>query len=281
MALLDGGGLNNFNSSPIVTNCMFAVNDAPFGGAMFNNAGGNPVVTGCAFFDNAANFGGAMWSGPGSTAVSNCTFVNNTAVVDGGGMNNVDDSTVIVDNCVLWGNSPDQILDFGTAMTTVGYSDVQGGWPGTGNIDADPLFVDPLGGNVRLSSGSPCIDAADNTAVAPDATDLDGDADTGEATPFDLDGDSRFLDDPDTPDTGVPGNGFAEVVDMGAFEFGTAPAPLGDLDGDGSVGINDFLLLLGAWGPCDAPCPPSCAADLDADCNVGITDLLILLGNWG
>ena len=57
-------------------------------------------------------------------------------------------------------------------------------------------------------------------------------------------------------------------------------AVLGDIDGDGVVGINDFLLLLGDWGPCAAPCPPSCAAALDDDCQVGIVDFLILLGNW-
>ena len=55
---------------------------------------------------------------------------------------------------------------------------------------------------------------------------------------------------------------------------------LGDLDGDGVVGIQDFLLLLAAWGPCPAP-PDDCPADLDGDDIVGITDFLILLGNWG
>ncbi|MCH8316444.1 MAG: hypothetical protein IIA64_10760 [Planctomycetes bacterium] len=54
----------------------------------------------------------------------------------------------------------------------------------------------------------------------------------------------------------------------------------GDLDGDGSVGVKDLLILLGAWGPCPAP-PAPCDADLDCDGTVGVLDLLILLGNWG
>jgi hypothetical protein len=54
----------------------------------------------------------------------------------------------------------------------------------------------------------------------------------------------------------------------------------GDLDGDGIVGINDFLQLLGDWGACANPCPPSCVADLDSDCTVGINDFLLLLANW-
>jgi len=58
-----------------------------------------------------------------------------------------------------------------------------------------------------------------------------------------------------------------------------SPIP-GDLDGDGTVGILDFLALLAAWGPCPGPCPPTCLADLDGDCTVGILDFLILLANW-
>ena len=61
----------------------------------------------------------------------------------------------------------------------------------------------------------------------------------------------------------------------------TADSCQGDVTGDGIVGINDFLIVLGNWGPCPDPCPPTCAADLDDDCQVGINDFLILLGNWG
>lgn len=53
--------------------------------------------------------------------------------------------------------------------------------------------------------------------------------------------------------------------------------PLGDLDGDGVVGISDFLEVLGAWGPCPIPCP----ADVDGNDYVDIADLLALLAAWG
>ncbi len=53
----------------------------------------------------------------------------------------------------------------------------------------------------------------------------------------------------------------------------------GDVDGDGSVGVKDLLILLGNWGPC-ADCK-DCPGDIDGDCTVGVKDLLILLGNWG
>ncbi len=54
---------------------------------------------------------------------------------------------------------------------------------------------------------------------------------------------------------------------------------LGDIDGDGIVGIDDFLALLAAWGPCPGS-PQGCPADLDNDGFVRITDFLLLLANW-
>ncbi len=69
-------------------------------------------------------------------------------------------------------------------------------------------------------------------------------------------------------------------IGQGFFNFTFEISIIGDLDGDGAVGIQDFLALLGAWGPCPAP-PADCPADLDGDGAVGISDLLTLLGNWG
>lgn len=62
---------------------------------------------------------------------------------------------------------------------------------------------------------SPAIDAADNSAVPADVSDMDADGDTAEKVPLDLDGHSRFADIPDVVHTGV---GPAPIVDMGAYE---------------------------------------------------------------
>ncbi|MCH8824837.1 MAG: hypothetical protein IH984_15175 [Planctomycetes bacterium] len=53
-----------------------------------------------------------------------------------------------------------------------------------------------------------------------------------------------------------------------------------DLDGNGTVGTSDLLILFANWGPCPAP-PESCFADLNRDCTVNTEDQLILFANWG
>ena len=70
-----------------------------------------------------------------------------------------------------------------------------------------------------------------------------------------------------------------ELEDVVILQLNDGTAIPGDLDGDGTVGINDFLELLAAWGPCRS-CPPFCTGDVDFDCNVGINDFLTLLANW-
>ena len=59
---------------------------------------------------------------------------------------------------------------------------------------------------------------------------------------------------------------------LGDLDPSTSCCPA-DLDGDGSVGITDFLALLGAWG--------TPGGDVDGDGTTGITDFLALLGAWG
>ena len=175
----------------------------------------------------------------------------------------IDSGSPIVINCVLWGNTGDpQISKDDDSSETVIYSDVQGGYPGTGNIDADPMFKDPNGpdnilgtadDNLQLAYNSPCIDAGDNTAVPADTADLDGDGDTSERIPLDLAGHARFTDDPLTVDTGVADPpDYPAVVDMGAYEryeFCGDPSQAlkGDLNLDCYIDLLDFGILCCNW----------------------------------
>ena len=279
-----GGGVYNLVSSPTVTNCAFSADTADFGGGMFNDFVSSPTVTHCTFSDNTADVrGGGMYNFVSTPTVTNCTFSGNSAADgagmandnsnstvtnctfagnaagSGGGSHNLSSSLTVI-NCVIWGNSPDQLFDEPASTTAVLFSDIQGGWPGIGNIDADPLFVDPDNDDYHLSAGSPCIDAGDNTAVPKEIV-------------TDLDGNPRFVDDLQTPDCQQAPRqcGDPPVVDMGAYEF----QPW-DLDGDGCVGILDLLALLAAWGS-----NPGHPADFDNDGAVDVLDLLALLANWG
>ncbi len=67
-----------------------------------------------------------------------------------------------------------------------------------------------------------------------------------------------------------------DAVTLRTVNCGADPNCPWDLDGGGDVGINDFLTLLGSWGP-----NPGHPADFDGDGEVGITDFLKLLGVWG
>ena len=221
-----GGGMQNWdNSSPTLTNCTFSWNS---GGGMFNGEYSNPTLDNCTFIDNSAQGGGGMQNVQSSPTLTNCTFTGNSADGSGGGMSNWDNcsptvtnctfsgnsaqwgggmangeySNQTVTNCILWGNSWPQINEDWTSSTMVSYSDVQGGWPGTGNINANPLFLNTSNDDLHLLPTSPCIDAGDNTGVPAGVT-------------TDLDGNPRFVDQPEVPDTG---NGTAPIVDMGVYE---------------------------------------------------------------
>lgn len=184
--------------------------------------------------NKAGNNGGGIWFGPGScNTVTNCTFYGNTATnPDGrGGAIRVDRAPFVdIRNAVLWQNDalfgPEISVDphVFEERVTVDYSDVLGGvglidgmltW-GTENIDADPRFVYPLGGDLRLRSGSPANDAGSNIEVPPDVLDLDDDTNDTERTPLDLAEEPRFSDDPNRADTG---EGDPPIVDMGAYEL--------------------------------------------------------------
>jgi hypothetical protein len=136
--------------------------------------------------------------------ILNTTFHNEGAscvnLSDGGF-----DSILTVANSILR-TCTDAIDVSGTggAVETIDvtFSNVEGGWAGTGNIDAIPLYMDPATGDFRLARNSPCVDAGDNAAVPA-------------LTPLDLDGNARIANDVGVDDTG---SGTGAIVDMGAYE---------------------------------------------------------------
>ena len=104
-----------------------------------------------------------------SPTLTNCTITGNSADgtdASGGGFY-CGSSSPRLTNCILWNDSPDEIYLSDDSTILVTYSDIQGGWEGDGNIDEDPLFVDPDNGNYYLQGGSPCLSSA-NCEEAPD-----------------------------------------------------------------------------------------------------------------
>ncbi len=248
-ASMSGGGMSiDQVREAVVLNCRISGNTASeWGGGvlMYNQSPYDGIVTlvNCEITGNNVTGVGTNGGGGGirtyamdNATIVNCTIAGNTVAgsgSDGGGGIYSWGGHPKVRNCVVWGNSAglgDQISMkglLGQANTlTVSYSDVQDGqaaaevrstctldW-NAGNIDANPSFAGSS--DYHVQSGSPCIDAADNTAVPTDTLDLDDDGDTDEPIPFDLDGSPRFIDDPITADTG---NGTPPIVDMGAYEY--------------------------------------------------------------
>jgi predicted outer membrane repeat protein len=167
-----GGGISNGKSvRALVTNSRFANNTAGHGGGIYNYQT-SPTITNSLFYDNKASYGGGIHNHDSSPTIMNCTFARNLATSSGGGIYN-HYSKPNITNSIVWGNSINQIGNYGFSPS-VTYSDVQGGYSGEGNINADPLFEKdqpPGAPDFHLKAGSPAIDIG-TTSGAPD-TDLD------------------------------------------------------------------------------------------------------------
>ena len=120
------------------------------------------------------------------------------------------------------------------------------------------------------------------TNTTPDApcaihdVDQDGDVDLDD---FDI-----FLLAFDEETNDCNGNGIVDMLDILLGEPDTnndgildeCQTCMGDVNGDNSLGVNDLLAIIDAWGTCS-----TCPADINGDGVVDVIDLLYVVGNWG
>jgi hypothetical protein len=120
-----------------------------------------------------------------NTKIANCTITNNGIR----GVYDIMGASVggIISNTIIWSNGNSEL----NGSPDVTYCNIKGSWPGEGNTDADPCFVDPDANDYHLLETSPCINTGDPNYIA-------------EPNESDLDGNPRII------------NG---IIDMGAFEF--------------------------------------------------------------
>jgi hypothetical protein len=179
-----GGGILVDGASPSIINCVFQGNLAEFyGGAIYANNSSNVTIERCLFKNNSASVaGGAIrLTGASSANVVNCiitestscfgsalelqssstmqlensTVVNNIGTCNfSGKLRRSNGSSFFITNSILW---EDGLVFDETEGINVQYSNVKGGWAGTGNVDINPRFENSI--DFRLSSCSPMIDA--------------------------------------------------------------------------------------------------------------------------
>jgi hypothetical protein len=221
---------NEDHSNPILNNVLFSGNSAYHeGGGMFDTVGSNPILTNVAFINNTVTGdggGGGMNNYNSSPVLTNVTFSGNHAVVGGGisnwqsgltlmnvtfSKNTADrygaamysqESTPTITNTIVWENTPgdSQMLN-DRGVSTVTYSIIGGGHPGTGNLNLNPQLGALAGDDsfipvYSLLPGSPAIDKG-SPSICPETDQL------GLSRP--VDGDK---------------NGSA-ICDIGAFEYQT------------------------------------------------------------
>lgn len=206
------------------------------------------VIERCVFTDNDGGQSGAADIGVSindvDLKISHCTFGPRVQWPGGSSLAVSSSSPGVVEvvNSIFWAEGDPPIFAPGPQMD-VHHCNVIGGFPGSGNIDVDPLFFDDAARDFRLTLGSPCIDIGDP---------------------------SEGLD----PDGSLP--------DLGAFNDPVPPtAPdflRGDVDGSGTSNISDAIQLLNFLfvpGVTEVPCYDG--GDGNDSGNLDLADAIIIL----
>ena len=228
-----GGGGIAFCHGIIQKNIITNNKAGYFGGGLFVCDG---VIQGNTVSHNRANnHGGGLDSCSG--IIRNNVISFNFTYGAGGGMNNKYIGNPSVINCIVWGNLPDQLYK----VQVVRYSDIEGGWPGEGNIDADPCFADPNNGDYHLKSQAGRWDPNEGRWTKDDVTSPCIDA-GDPASPIGLE---------PFPNGGIINMGaFGGTVEASKAYFGEPVCETivaGDINGDCKINFEDFALMAAHW----------------------------------
>jgi hypothetical protein len=161
-----GGGIECNGSNPILKNVIINENIAAFGGGGILLTASTITLSNVVINHNEASGGlspdgGGIYSINSVSVLTNVTIAENTTWGEHGGIYCKDNSNFTLLNCILWNDSSAEIYLENSSIDIL-YSDIQGGWEGEGNIDSDPLFINPDEGDFHLQDTSPCIGAGIN-----------------------------------------------------------------------------------------------------------------------
>lgn len=151
-----GGGIYCWNnSSPYILKNTISENSGQYTGGVRASNNSSPVLQNNVITGNSANSeGGGLCLG------NDVIVINNTITQNYGSPGGISCSGFsLLINSIVCDNEPAEIYNSSGSLSVI-HSNIQGGWPGTGNIDLDPLFMDPNNGNFNLHVDSPCIDQA-------------------------------------------------------------------------------------------------------------------------
>lgn len=244
------------DASTRVENCHLYSNVAEMGACayVFNS---RISFANCVFNTNEALRGGAVYLRASLAEFTHCTFNNNLA--DRGDAVDCDFSLCFMQNSIVWGRPGPISLDLSTVL--VQYCNIAGGFFGEGNIEADPLFVNPLGedgingtedDNLQLLPISPCVNSGNvqvalellDEDIAGNARMLGGQVDIGA---YEFQG-VIFVDGNAPHD---PGPGYAGLSDPD--ENGTPDHPFDSVSEAMEIAWDGFTVLVaeGIYGPVD------------------------------
>jgi hypothetical protein len=171
--ITNGGasGLSCVYGDPVIRNNIIRNNYcSSWGGGGISCTFADPLINSNIIAGNkATTWGGGIYSYESNPVITSNTITGNSPC----GIDISHEFSCLISNCIIWANVPQEVVVRGNHIVDITYSDIRGGYVGEGNIDVNPLLVDPEDSNYNLCLQSPCIDAGNPAMFDPDGSRID------------------------------------------------------------------------------------------------------------